>query len=146
MANNLSNQIKTTRVSNAVAAGSADEDTSSVDMLDYEGVRFEVAFGAIAGSAVTSIRAGQSADDSSFADLLGSDITVADTDDNKLFILDIWRPIDRFVRCTVKRATQNSTIDSVVAVQYGPRVSPPTNDSSTVGGQEIHTSPAEGTA
>lgn len=146
MANNISNQIKTTRVMNAVAAGTSDQDSSSVDMLDYEGVRFTVSFGTITGSAVTSIRAGQSANDSSWADLLGTDITVADDDDNQVAILDIWRPIDRYVRCTVKRATQNAVIDGVVAEQYGPRVLPPTNDSSTVVGQEIHTSPAEGTA
>ena len=146
MAENISNQIKTTRVSNAAAAGTTTINSSSVDMLNYEGVRFTVPFGAIVAGAATSVKANQSADDSTFNDLLGSSQTVADTDDNKVFIIDIWRPIDRYVRCTVLRATQNSTVDGIIAEQYGPRVLPPTNDATTVGGQEIHTSPAEGTA
>lgn len=146
MANQISNQIKTTRVNNAAAAGTSDIDSSSVDMQGYEGVRFTVLFGAIVASAATTVKAAQSADDSTFNDLLGSAQTVADDDDNQAFIIDIWRPIDRYVRCTVTRATQNSTVDGIIAEQYGPRVLPPTNDSSTVGGQEIHTSPAEGTA
>ena len=145
MANQISNQIKTTRVMNAVAAGTSDQNSSSVDMLDYEGVRFTILFGTIVSGAATSVKAGQSANDSSFNDLLGSSQTVADDDDDKVFVVDIWRPIDRHVRCTVLRATQNSTIDGIIAEQYGPRVLPPTNDSS-VGGQEIHASPAEGTA
>ena len=145
MANNISNQIKTTRVTNTVAAGTGDSNSSSVDMLDYEGVRFLVSFGTIVSGAATTIKAAQSADDSSWDDLLGTAITVTDTDDNDVAILDIWRPINRYVRITVTRATQNSTIDGIIAEQYGPRVLPPTNDA-TVIGQEIHSSPAEGTA
>ncbi len=146
MANNISNQIKSTRVNDAAAAATTDINTSSVDMLDYEGVRFTILFGTITSGAVTSVKAAQSANDSSFADLLGSAQTVADTDDNKEFIIDVWRPIDRYVRITIDRGTQNAVVDGVTAEQYGTRVLPPTNDSTTVGGQEIHTSPAEGTA
>ena len=145
MAKNISNQIKTTRVTNTVAAGTGDSNSSSVDMLDYEGVRFLVSFGTIVNGAATTIKAAQSADDSSWDDLLGTAITVTDTDDDDVAILDIWRPIDRYVRITVTRATQNSTIDGIIAEQYGSRVLPPTNDA-TVIGQEIHSSPAEGTA
>lgn len=145
MANQISNQIKTTRVNNAAAAATTDIDSSSVDMLDYEGVRFTVLFGAIVAGAATSVKAAQSADDSTFNDLEGTSQTVADDDDNQAFIIDVWRPIDRYVRVTVDRGTQNATVDGIVAEQYGPRVLPPTNDS-TVGGQEVHASPAEGTA
>ena len=146
MANNISNQIKTTRVMNAVAAGTSDQNSSSVNMSNFEGVRFTAAFGTITAGAATSVRVQQSADNSNWDDLLGSDITVADDDDNQLVVIDIWRPIDRYVRVTVKRATQNAVIDGVVAEQYGPRLLPTTDDSATVVAREIHTSPAEGTA
>lgn len=146
MANQISNMIKTTRVNNAAAAGTTDINTSSVDMAGYEGVRFTVLFGAIVAGAVTSVKAAQSADDSTFNDLEGSAITVADDDDNQAFIIDVWRPVDRYVRVTIDRGTQNATVDGVIAEQYGPRVLAPTNDATTVGGQEVHTSPAEGTA
>jgi len=146
MAEQISNQIKTTRVSNAVAAGTSDIDSSSVDMRGYEGVRFTVLFGTITAAAVTSIKAARSTDDSAFNDLLGTAITVADDDDNKAFVLDVWRPGERYVRCTVDRATQNAVVDGIIAEQYGPRVLAPTNDATTVGGQEVHASPGEGTA
>ena len=146
MANNLSNQIKTTRVMNAVAAGTSDQNSSSVNMSNFEAVRFTAAFGTITAGAATSVRVQQSADNSNWDDLLGSDITVADDDDNQVVVLDIWRPIDRYVRVTVKRATQNAVIDGVVAEQYGPRLLPTTDDSATVVAREIHNSPAEGTA
>ena len=146
MADQISNQIKTTRVSNAVAAGTSDIDSSSVDMTDFEGVRFTVAFGTITSGAATTIKAAQSANDSSWNDLLATAITVADDDDNQLAVLDIWRPKDRYVRCTVTRATQNAVVDGIVAEQYGPRLLPTTDDSSTVVAREIHSSPAEGTA
>lgn len=146
MANNISNQIKTTRVMNAVAAGTTAQNSSSVDMANFEGVRFTAAFGAIVAGAATSVNVAQSADDSSFADLLGSGVTVEDDDDNQVVVIDIWRPVDRYVRCEIARATQNATIDGVIAEQYGPRVLPTTDDTTTVVGREIHTSPAEGTA
>ena len=146
MANNISNQIKTTRVMNAVAAGTSDQNSSSVNMSNFEGVRFTTAFGTITAGAATSVRVQQSADNSNWDDLLGSDITVADDDDNQVVVIDIWRPIDRYVRVTVKRATQNAVIDGILAYQYGPLKLPTTHDSGTVQTTETHISPIEGTA
>ncbi len=146
MANQISNQIKTTRVNNAVAAGTSDIDSSSVTMETFEGVRFTVAFGTITSGAATTIKAAQSSDDSNWNDLLGTAITIADDDDNQLAVLDIWRPVDRYVRITVTRATQNAVVDGIIAEQYGPRVLPTTDDSTTVMAREIHASPDEGTA
>lgn len=146
MANNLSNSIKTTRVANASAAGTTAVNSSSVNMTNFDGVRFTIGFGAIVSTAVTSVNAAQSSDDSSFADLEGSSISVADDDDNQVVVLDIWRPVDKFVRVEVAKDTANSTVDFIIAEQYGPRVLPTTDDASTVVAREIHASPAEGTA
>ena len=84
---NLGIESKLTRVSNAVAAGTTDINSSSVDMTAHDGVLFVVAFGAITATAVTSIKAQQSSDDGvadAWSDLAGTAVTVADTDDNKL--------------------------------------------------------------
>ncbi len=146
MAKNLSNQIKITRVSDFVAAGTSNLDSASVDMANWEGVVFIAQIGVIESGAATSTTVEQSADDSSFAALLGSGITVADDDDTNCTVTDIFRPIDRYLRSSTKRATQNSTVDGIIAIQYGPRVLPTTNDSTTVISTEKFTSPAEGTA
>lgn len=143
---NLSKNTKITVVANASAAGTSAINSSSVDMTGFEGVMYEITFGAIVSGGVQSINAAQSSDDSTFVDLTGSSVTVADTDDNKAFWLDIHRPVDRYVRLEVAKATQNSTVEGIRAWQYGPGDLPTTHDSTTVGGGELHVSPTEGTA
>lgn len=143
----LSKLINFDRVKNAVAAGQTTINSSEVDMANYEGVIFVVGFGAITAGAATSIKAQQDTVTgmAGAADLEGTAQTVADDKDNKLFIMDIYRPRERFVRCVVSRATQDSVVDFILAIPYGAKVQPVTQGS-TVAGQECHVSPAEGTA
>ena len=142
---NLSKNVKITRIATAQAAGTGAINSDSVDMQGFEGVLFVVSLGTVVSGAATSINAAQSADDSSFADLLGSSVTIADDDDDELKYLDIYQPGDRWVRLEVARATQNSTIDSVVAYQYSPLKAPVTQPTGTEG--EFHgPATAEGTA
>lgn len=145
---NLSKNTKMTRVSNAVAAGTSAVNGAVIDMEGFEGCVFVVTFGAIVSGAVTSIKAQQGAasDLSDAADLANTSVSVADDDDNQIFYLDIYRPTERYIRPVVSRATQNATIDSIMAIQYGPRVKLTTHDAMTVGGGEVHAGPAEGTA
>lgn len=143
---NLLTNVKITRVMNAVAAGTTDQESSSVDMQGYDGVLFVAAFGALTATQVTSINAAQSTDDSSFADLEGTKVgPLADADGNKLLVLDVYRPQERYVRCHVDRATANAVIDGVIAIQYCGSKAPITQGT-TVAGSESHQSPAEGTA
>jgi len=142
---NLSRFGKCTRVSNAAAAATTDVTSSSVDMQGFDSVTFYVSMGAIVAGAVTSVHAEQSADDSSFADLEGTNITIADDDDNQVVILEIEQPSDRYVRVIVDRATQNATVDSIVAIQTKANKEPVTHDATTVVGAEYHLNPSEGT-
>jgi len=144
---NLGTDVKVTVMSNAVAAGTSDVEPTTIDMQDFESVMFIVTFGAIVAGAATTVKAQQSAaSGSGEADLLGTSQTVADDDDNQAFVIDLVRPGKRYVRPVVTRATQNSTVESIIAIQYNTRKSPTTQDATTVGGIETHVSPAEGTA
>lgn len=145
---NLGKNVKITRVSNAVAAGTTDVNCSTLDMQGWEGVMFIAGFGAITATAVTSIKAQQGAESdlSDAADLEGTGVSVADDDDNQLAWLDIYRPTERYVRAVVDRGTANAVIDFVIAIQYGAKKAPVTHDATTVSGGEVHVSPAEGTA
>ncbi len=146
---NLSKNVKITRVKVAQAAGTSDITSDAVDMAGFDSVLFLVHFGAITSGAVTSIKAQQdtSSGMSGAADLTGTSVTVADTDDNKIFGIDIHAPRERYVQCVVDRGTQNAVVDSITAIQYNKiGVAPTTHDSTTVGTIEQHTSPAEGTA
>lgn len=145
---NLLKCTKFTRVMNAVAAGTTDQNGSVIDMAGYDNVVFGVSFGTITSGAATTIKVQQGTDSggSDMADLAGSKVTVADTDDNKLALVEVYRPQERYVRVVVTRATQNSVIDSAWAIQTSPRVNPPTQDSTTVITPTFVNSPAEGTA
>lgn len=145
----LSPRIKTTLCKSAVAAGATDiTDATEIDMTNWEGVRFIFSFGAITTGAATSVGATGKATAGGTPgtdDLAGSKQTVADTDDDSVFIIDIFQPAQKYIRPFVKRATQNAVLNSIVAEQYGPRKLPVTNDT-TVHGQELWVSPAVGTA
>jgi len=149
---NLTNKIKTMIVSDAVAAGSTDiSDMVVVDTQGFEGCRFVIRFGTITANAVTSVKVKQGAAASSAtaltsgADLEGTQITVADDGDDSLYIIDVYRPRERYLQLYVDRATQNAEVDFAIAELYGARKLPVTKHDD-VASQELHASPAEGTA
>ena len=142
---NISRGVKFTRVLDAVAAGTSDQNSSSVDMKSFDAVTFVVGFGAITASAVTSIKLQGSADASAWSDLAGTAITVADTDDDKIVLAEINQPQHRYVRCVVDRGTQNAVIDFAVALQSKANKAPVTQSSSVLG-SEFAQAPAAGTA
>ncbi len=144
------NISKNVKISEAVsvtngAAGTTDIEGTALDMTGFEGVLMMVQMGAITGSAVTSIKAqeGEESDLSDAADLLGTSQTIADSDDEDVFYIDLYKPVERYVRLYVSRATQNAVL-SATYIQYGP-AKMPTSHGSTVNG-ELHAGPAQGTA
>jgi len=147
---NLSKDVK---VSTAITSAAGVADTADItgtilDMSNYEGVLMIVRFGVITGSAVTSIKAQQDAAAAmgGAADLEGTSITVADDDDDQIFIIDLYRPRERYVRLYVDRGTQNAVVASAVYIQYGPRKKPVSNNVTNKVTTETNISPAEGTA
>lgn len=148
---NLSNGIETRRIkadgtNYTVAAGSSAATSEVIDMGEYDAIRLVTGFGAIVSGAVTSIKVTQcDTSDGQYADIEGSSITVADDDDNLVAVIDIYRPRERYLKVVYSRATQNATVDFLVAELYGSRTEPVTQGA-TVISQEIHRSPAEGTA
>jgi len=128
------------------AAGSTNINGATLDMSGAEGVQMIVQFGVIVASGVQSIKAqqGDQSDGSDMSDLLGTGQTVADTDDEKTFYIDLYRPEKRFVRLVVLRATQNATL-SAIYQQYGAMKKPVTHEATVIVGEQ-HSSPAEGTA
>jgi len=143
---NLSKAAKASRVSSAVSAGTTAINSSSIDMRGFSGAEFLVSFGAITAGAVTSVKLQGSADDSSWSDLEGTGQTVADDDDNQVFVLDAGHLRHRYLRCVVDRSTQNAVIDGIVSLQYDTDKEPVTHDAATVGGSEYHHAPAAGTS
>jgi hypothetical protein len=135
--NNL-NYGKRTRVVNATVAGVTAINSTSVDMQDFDTVVFECALGALTATQVTSLKAQGSPDNSVWTDITGAvTANAADADSNKLLLLEVNRPQQRYVRCVVNRATANAVIDGVIAVQLGPKKAPVTQDATTVSQTKI---------
>jgi hypothetical protein len=146
----LTNRVRTVLAKSAVAAGATDiTDAAVIDMQGYEGVRFIYSFGAITAGAVTSVAVASKATNAPTPgtdDLAGSSITVADDADDKIVIVDIYKPRLRYLRPFVKRATQNAVVNCIVAELYGRKGKMPVTQDATVSGQELWVSPANGVA
>jgi hypothetical protein len=153
MNHNLSSRTKRMRVkidgtNYQRAAGTATDTSEAIDTRGYEAVLLRMGWGAITSGGAQSFKVQQSSDDGSsdsYADLAGTNQTVADTDDNKVFECEIFKPKERYLKVVTSRATQNSAIDFLEAILYNPIRRAVTQDS-TVAATETFNSPAEGTA
>jgi hypothetical protein len=118
---NLSKSINVVRVANAAAAGITVLTGTHVDMQGWDSVVFIYALGALTATQVTALKAqnGALANDSDQADITGA-ITpaMADGDSNKVLILEVYRPLLRYVRPVLNRATANAVLDGGIAIQY----------------------------
>jgi hypothetical protein len=146
--NNLSKSTKVTRVLNATAVGITNVNGSIIDMQGFESVEFILLGGTITDG-LLSIKAQEGNDPAlaDAADLAGTLTTLQNTDDNKAAVLDITKPVKRYLRpVAVRGGATGAVIDGIIAIQYAPRVKPTTNDATTVGNTETWVSPPEGIA
>ena len=130
-------------VEDATSAGTSAVNSSAYDMAGYENITFLVKLGTAAAN--NSIKAQQDTASGmgSAADLEGTSNASDGTE--KLLVVEVVKPRERYVRCVVTRGT-STTIDSITAIQSCPRSIPVDNDASTNNSVEYHVSPAEGTA
>lgn len=128
-------------------AGAADINAGTVDMSGYEGVTLIVEFGAIVANAVVSVKwqQGDESDASDMTDLAGTSISVADDDDDKILVSELYRPTKRYVRAVISRATQNATLRTALYVRSQP-MREPTVTGDDVQHRELYAGPAEGSA
>jgi hypothetical protein len=147
----LTDDIKVTRIMNAVAAGTSVQTSSAVNMAGYDGVLFIALLGTLTASQETSLKAQQSSDDGSadaYGDLEGTLVgPMGDDDDNKCLMLDIYRPEKQYLKALLNRATANAVIDGIIAIQYSARSRPVAQATAAgIAFSEKHATPAEGTA
>jgi len=139
---NLSSNAKLTKLQDHTTAGTTAVASDEVDMQGFEGVLFLTSFGTAAAD--NTVNAAQSSvSGGTFVDLEGTSVASGTSDEDVW--LDIFRPIDRYVRLEAARGT-SSTLESIWAVQYGPGKMKVSNVTSGTIIGELHESPAEGTA
>ncbi len=124
------------------AAGTTTIAGTIFDMSGFEGILWGVVFGTAATDNSVQAQQGAAANMSDAADLIGTLVTVGASDE---FVwLDLYRPLERYVRCEAVRGT-STTIVWGFAFQYGPRNKPTDNAVAGTLAGELHISPAEGT-
>lgn len=141
---NLLSRTKVIESSPYTTAGTSDVTGVAIDMAGYEGVMFIANFGTAAAD--NTILLHQSSDDASadaYTEVLGTQVGVGASDE--IVVLDVYRPRERYVKCIAERGT-SSTLEGVIAIQYGPRSLPVDNTVAGTIHAEQHASPAEGTA
>ena len=130
---NLGKSIVLDLVQAGLADGTTDPDSSSVDMQGFEGVMFVGIIGAQDAAATAAIQAAGSTDDSTFADITGALATSPVNSDDKILVLDVYRPQDRYIRTTLTRAgTTNTTWGGTLAIRYGAHNKPTTHTAATL--------------
>ena len=129
----------------AGASGTTDVTSDAVDTAGFETCLFIVPIGGVTSTAVTSIKV-QQCDTSggSYSDLTGTSVTIADSDDDKTFYVEVTRPREQFLKLVVDRGTAAATVGGVIAI-LGGAGNKPTSHGASVSG-EAHYGVAEGTA
>lgn len=132
-----------------LTAGTSDVNSGVVDTLGYKGIAWVLELGTIAASGAVTVKAQQGAASnlSDAADLAGTaQGPCADTDDNKVMLIDIYRPQERYQRLAITRGDGgNSTINALFAILYHPDHANPVSQANAAFA-EFFNSPAEGTA
>ena len=141
---NLGKNIKAT-VCLAYASGTAVREGAILDMAGWDGVIGVAHMATIAASAVGDIHWEQDTDSAggTMTDLAGTAIATAADDDDEVFVSELYKPRERYVRMVVTKDTSNAAAESVMYYQYRGSKFPVTDMGADE--YELHVSPAEGT-
>src|SRR4051812_11500018 len=107
---------KVVRVQNAAVAGTSSLVGSTIDMLGFNGVLFVYGVGALSAGQLTKLKVGGGSDSggSDKSDLASTGTPngayLADGDSNKCIVLDINRPMYRYLTPTLVRGTGNAVV------------------------------------
>jgi len=139
-ASNLLTETLITRVTNDAVAGTADADSTVLDMTGYDGVLFVAMVGDVTSTCVLQLVAYENTASSTSSPaptpVTGGATTAitcgATAQDNTMMIVDVIRPSMRYVFVRIHRTVANAVIDGVIAIQYRGKTPPPITQGATV--------------
>lgn len=122
---NLTKETLIKAVSDPVVAGaSIDQNTTILDMSGFDGVAFIVPITDSVATAVATLKAEQNSanSDTGMTAITGATatLTCAVNDDlnGQVLIVDVNKPVERYVQGVLTSATANIAYGNVIAVQY----------------------------
>jgi len=141
---NLCKNVKITKVGDYESAGTGAVNSTAVDMQGWDGVLFLTTMHVANSGNYINAAQGDLSNGSDAADLEGTKV-VCEYADVAMW-LDIYKPIDRYVRVEAVRAGSSTAMGEIWAIQYSGRIMPQDNDTMNTITGKLHISPAEGTA
>jgi len=133
-----------------VAASNTDDDSAIIDTAGYEGCVFvtELTDSAATGVATMTVEQNTLDSASGMAALGATGVvtktcTVNDDINSTLLVVDCYRPRERYLRVNRTSATANIAFGPVIAILYGPRVAPVSQDTAEVSDSDTAVSAAE---
>ena len=140
----LTDAVKTIYAATDQAAGTSDVDTSVIDMSGYDACRFTWLLADVTDGSVLEAQVFKNSASSTSSptpvEVTEDNVThTADaTDaDDKLLVVDVIRPGDRYVFSRLKRTTQNAVVNGCICELYRARDLPVTQDSSVLAHAEL---------
>lgn len=108
--------------------------TATVDMNDAKGCMFISTIGNCSTLVTMTVQAATSTTAGDFADITvnSTAIAVSSTEANRAHMIDVYRPLKRYLRCTWNSTGASNTGGGIVALKYGLRNYPTTNASTDV--------------
>jgi len=146
---NLSRNVDTRECGAPIAAASnTDSNSDRIDTAGYDGVRFicPITDSVATGVATLTVEQNTADSDSGMAALSGgaatATCTVTDDLNDQLLIVDVLKPLERYVQAVRTSATAAIAFGTLIVELYGPHKAPITDDD-TILDIEIIASPAE---
>lgn len=141
MSMNLSKVVKVVLAKATQTSAGTEVLSDAIDMQGFEGCVF---VGSITTAHADNHAKVKQCDTSggSYSDLAGSKVTPGDNGDS--FLIDVYRPLERFLKLSIIRSGANTVTGDVYALLYGAKNVPVTHG--TTIDSELNVSPAEGTA
>lgn len=115
------------RTKGPVAAGTSDiTDATIVDHQGFSNITHVVMLGTLTATQVTGVKVqyGDVSDGSDFTDATGLSYAPTDGNDDVYVALELIKPVKRYSRVYIDRATANAVIEGAFAIKSNPRVAP----------------------
>lgn len=129
-----------------IDAGIGEADSDAVNCAGFGGVTFVVVMGTMDPTATCQIGAQMSQDNGnvdSFTSIAGSKLNLVDTQGDKVFLIDVREPLEKWVRAHWSILHANAQIQCVLAILHSPRSSPTDVDVSVGARVSVASAPAE---
>ena len=143
MANLLSELLISEGLAPVSASSSIDSNTSILDMSGYDGVIFiaPVTDSAATGIASLNVQGSDANSDTAMATLTGAtatDTCVTNDDlNNQLLIVDVYRPLNRYIQGNVTSSVANIAYGTVIAIRYKGRKYPISDDATVLASTQV---------